>query len=352
MDQFPRFKVAAVQAAPIWQDREGSTEKACSLIAEAGRNGAQLVAFPEVWLPGYPSWAFLGTPLWGNEFFAELYANSVEIPSPTTARLCEAARQTAAYVVMGLNEKAGSTLYITQLLIDPEGNILGRHRKLKPTHAERTVYGQGDGSDLRVFDTALGRLGVLNCWEHLQPLIRYAMFSMDEQVHVASWPSFSLYRKQSYALSAEACMGASRQYALEGGCFVLAPVAITSKEIVDRLADTPERAELIEVGGGGSQIFAPDGSTVAGPGPWEDETILYAEIDLYDIARAKNFADPAGHYGRPDVLSLLWNRTPQVCVRDSLLEQNMAAQTQAEFDAGDSAEKMSADSKEGPSQGL
>lgn len=346
MDQFPRFKVAAVQAAPIWQDREGSTEKACSLIAEAGRNGAQLVAFPEVWLPGYPSWAFLGTPLWGNEFFAELYANSVEIPSPTTARLCEAARQAAVYVVMGLNEKAGSSLYITQLLIDPDGNMLGRHRKLKPTHAERTVYGQGDGSDLRVFDTALGRLGSLNCWEHLQPLIRYAMFSMDEQVHVASWPSFSLYRKQSYELSAEACMGASRHYALEGSCFVLAPVAITSKETVDRLADTPERAELIEVGGGGSQIFGPDGSTIAGPGPWEDETILYAEIDLYDIARAKNFADPAGHYARPDVLSLSWNRIPQACVRDSFLEQTMAAQTQAELDAGDSAEKTSADAKE------
>ena len=271
MDQFPKFKAAAVQAAPIWQDRERSADKACSLIAEAGRHGAQLVAFPEVWIPGYPSWAFLGTPLWGNEFFAELYANSVEIPSPTTASLCEAAKQAGAYVVMGMNEREGGTLYITQLLIDPEGNILGRHRKLKPTHAERTVYGQGDGSDLRVFDTPIGRLGALNCWEHLQPLMRYAMFSVGEQVHVASWPSFSLYRKQSYALGAEACMGASRQYALEGSCFVLAPVAITSQEMVDRLADTPERAELIEVGGGGSCIFGPDGTTIAGPGPWDEE---------------------------------------------------------------------------------
>ncbi|MBN1321222.1 MAG: carbon-nitrogen hydrolase family protein [Thermoleophilia bacterium] len=352
MDQFPKFKGAVVQAAPVWQDREGSTDKACSLIAEAGRNGARLVAFPEVWLPGYPSWAFLGTPLWGNEFFAELYANSVEIPSRTTAKLCEAARQAETYVVMGLNEKAGSSLYITQLLIDPEGNILGRHRKLKPTHAERTVYGQGDGGDLQVFDTPLGRLGSLNCWEHLQPLIRYAMFSMDEQVHVASWPSFSLYRRQSYALSAEACMGASGQYALEGGCFVLAPVAITSKETIARVADTPERAELIEVGGGGSRIFGPDGSTIAGPGPWEDETILYADIDLYDIARAKNFADPAGHYGRPDVLSLLWNRAPQVCVRYGLQEGPTTAQAVTELDAGDSAQKVPAESGERPSLGL
>ena len=331
-----QFKAAAVQAAPIFQDRERSAEKACSLIVEAGRHGARLIAFPEVWIPGYPSWAFLGTPLWGNEFFAELYANSVEIPSPTTASLCEAAKQAGAYVVMGMNEREGGTLYITQLLIDPEGNILGRHRKLKPTHAERTVYGQGDGSDLRVFDTTIGRLGALNCWEHLQPLMRYAMFSMGEQVHVASWPSFSLYRKQSYALGAEACMGASRHYALEGSCFVLAPVAITSQEMVDRLADTPERAELIEVGGGGSCIFGPDGATIAGPGPWDEETILYADIDLYDIARAKNFADPTGHYGRPDVLSLLWNRAPQACVREGSPEPPVGAGGRTEFDTSGS----------------
>lgn len=316
MDPFPKFKAAAVQAAPIWQNREASADKACALIAEAGREGARLIAFPEVWLPGYPSWAFLGTPLWQNDFFAELYANAVQIPSPTTDRLCQAARDAGAYVVMGLNERAGSTLYITQLLIDDDGAILGRHRKLKPTHAERTVYGQGDGSDLLVFDTAIGRLGALNCWEHLQPLIRHAMYSMGEQVHVSSWPSFSLYRKQSYALSAEPCMGASRQYALEGGCFVIAPVAITSQEMLDRVADTPERADLIEVGGGGSCIFGPDGSTVAGPAAWGEEAILYADIDLYDIARAKNFTDPVGHYSRPDALCLLWNRTPQRSVHE------------------------------------
>jgi aliphatic nitrilase len=157
----------------------------------------------------------------------------------------------------------------------------------------------------------------------MQPLIRHAMYSLGEQVHVASWPTFGLYRKQSYALSAEPCMGASRQYALEGSCFVVAPVAITSQEWVARLADTPERAELIEVGGGGSCIFAPDGSTLAGPGPWNEEVILYADLDLYDIARAKNFADPAGHYARPDVLRLLWDRTPQSSVQETSLSDGL-----------------------------
>ncbi|MCL5735790.1 MAG: carbon-nitrogen hydrolase family protein [Actinobacteria bacterium] len=314
MDSFPKFRAAVVQATPIWLDRERCTEKACALIAQAAVQGAQLIAFPEVWLPGFPWWAFLGPAHWGNNFFAELYANAVEIPSPTTDRLCKAAKDARAHVVIGVDERAGSTLYCTQLFIDSEGSIIGRHRKLKPTHAERTIWGQGDGSDLKVFDTPLGRLGGLNCWEHLQPLIRHAMFSLGEQVHVAAWPSFGLFRKYSYALGCEASMGASRHYALEGGCFVLAPVAVTSQEMVDRVADTAERADLIQVGGGGSMIFGPDGATLAGPAGDTEETILTADVDLYDIARAKNFADPTGHYARPDILSLLWDRTPQSSV--------------------------------------
>lgn len=316
MDTFPKFKAAVVQAAPIWLDREASTEKACGLIAQAGAQGAGLIAFPEAWLPGFPWWIFLGTPLWGNSFFAELYANSVTIPSPTTERLCRAAKDAGAYVVMGMDERAGSSLYCTQLFIDPDGHILGRHRKLKPTHVERSVWGEGDGSDLQVFDTPLGKLGGLNCWEHLQPLTRYAMYSLGQQIHVSGWPAFSLYRKYSYALGAEACIGASRQYALEGSCFVLAAVSVISKEMVERLADTPERADLIEVGGGASQIFGPDGATIAGPPGEDEEAIVTADIDLYDIARAKNFADPTGHYSRPDVLSLVMNRDPQLCVRE------------------------------------
>ncbi len=316
MDVFPKFKAAVVQAAPVWLDREATTDKACRLIEEAADEDVRLMAFPEAWLPGFPWWIFLGTPAWGNSFFAELYANSVEIPSPTTDRLCRAAREAGMYVVMGMDERAGSSLYCTQLFIDPDGRIMGRHRKLKPTHVERSVWGEGDGSDLRVFDTPLGKIGGLNCWEHLQPLTRYAMYSLGQQIHVAAWPAFSLYRKYAFALGAVASVGATRHYALEGGCFALMAVSLISKEMLERLADTPERADLIEIGGGASQIFGPDGATLAGPPREDEEAIVTAEIDLAEIARAKNFADPVGHYSRPDIFRLVVNRAPQPCVQE------------------------------------
>jgi nitrilase len=316
MDVFPKFKAGVVQAAPAWLDREATTDKACRLIQEAADDDVRLLAFPEAWLPGFPWWIFLGTPAWGNSFFAELYANSVEIPSPTTDRLCRAAKDAGMYVVMGVDERSGSSLYCTQLYIDPDGGIMGRHRKLKPTHVERSVWGEGDGSDLRVFDTPLGKIGGLNCWEHLQPLTRYAMYSLGQQIHIAAWPAFSLYRKYAFALGDVASVGATRHYALEGGCFALMAVSVISREMVERLADAPERADLIEIGGGASQIFGPDGATLAGPPREDEEAIVTAEVDLAAIARAKNFADPVGHYSRPDIFRLVVDRAPRPCVQE------------------------------------
>ena len=235
------------------------------------------------------------------------------------------------YVVMGMDERGGGSLYCTQLFIDPDGRIMGRHRKLKPTHVERSVWGEGDGSDLKVFETPLGKLGGLNCWEHMQPLTRYAMYSLGQQIHVASWPAFSLYRKYAYALGEVTNIGATRHYALEGSCFALAAVSVISKEMVERLADTPERADLIEVGGGASQIIGPDGATIAGPPREDEEALVTAEIDLREIAYAKNFADPVGHYSRPDIFRLVVNRAPQPCV------QEVTSFSAAEAAAGPSA---------------
>ena len=157
---------------------------------------------------------------------------------------------------------------------------MGRHRKLSPPMWNARYGARGDGSDLRLSDTPLGKIGGLNCWEHLQPLTRYAMYSLGQQIHIAAWPAFSLYRKYAFALGDVASVGATRHYALEGGCFALMAVSVISREMVERLADTPERADLIEIGGGASQIFGPDGATLAGPPREDEEAIVTAEVDL------------------------------------------------------------------------
>lgn len=310
-DTYPIVRVAAVQAAPAWLDRDAATAKAAALIAEAAAGGAQLVTFPEAWLPGYPWWIWLGSPAWGVPFFLELFANSVEIPSATTKALCDAAQEHRVHVVMGMDEKSGGSLYCTQLHIDASGEIVGRHRKLKPTHVERTIWGQGDGSDLFVLDTPFGKLGGLNCWEHVQPLLRYAMFSMGEQIHVGSWPSFCLYTQLAPALGPVANSAASRTYALEGQTFVIHTSAIVSESMLARLADTEERRALLQTGGGATEIFGPDGSTIAGPLPADQEGILFADLNLAMIPLAKMAHDPTGHYSRPDVTRLLFNSSPQ-----------------------------------------
>ena len=307
------YKVAVVQAAPVWLDLDATVEKTIALIEEAAAMGAKLIAFPETFVPGYPWNIWMGTPAWsiGRGFVQRYFDNSLAYDSPQADLLRRAAQRSNITVVLGLSERDGGSLYIAQWLIGPDGDTIARRRKLKPTHVERTVFGEGDGSDLAVFDRPdVGRLGALCCWEHLQPLSKYSMYAQNEQVHVASWPSFSLYDPVAHALGWEVNNAASKIYAVEGSCFVLAPCAIVSPAMIEEICDTPDKNALLHAGGGHAVIYGPDGAPLAEKLPPDQEGILYADIDLGKIGVAKQAADPAGHYSRPDVTRLLFNNKP------------------------------------------
>jgi nitrilase len=314
-------RVACVQAEPVWLDAEATVEKTLSLVSEAAGNGAQLVAFPETWVPGYPWWIWTGSPAWGMQFVPRYHANSIVVGEPLLDKVVAAAGEHAIDVVLGYSERAGGSLYMGQAIISREGRLLATRRKLKPTHVERSVFGEGDGSDLVVHDTAAGRVGALCCWEHLQPLTKYALYSMGEQIHVAAWPSFSVYRGAAYALGPEVNTAASQIYAVEGQCFVLAPCAIVGPAGLELFCDTPDKQGLLLQGGGFARIYGPDGRSLAEPLPEDAEGILYADCDFDMIAIAKSAADPVGHYARADATRLLLNRAPRRPVIEAAVAQ-------------------------------
>ena len=305
-----KVKVAVVQAAPVFMNLSACIDKAIGFIEKAAQEGASLVAFSECWFPGYPWWIWLSPVADNIKFFAQYHENSLVVGSPEFERLGQAAKDNGIYLSFGASERDYGSLYIAQFLFNDQGELLQGRRKLKPTHMERTVYGDGDGSDFDVIDSPIGRLGQLCCWEHLQPLSKYAMYSMHEQIHIAAWPSFSTY-SQAYALGAEANGVASQSYALEGQCFVLAPCGMISQDMYDLMVTNEAQANLIDVGGGYAQIYAPDGSPMCQPLPHDKEGMLFAELDFNAIAVAKSFADPVGHYSRPDVVRLMLNRKRQ-----------------------------------------
>jgi len=296
-DKYAKFTAAAVQAAPVFLDREATVEKACALIREAGKHGAELVVFPEAYIPAYCYWPkeHYGRRL-GIEASVKLYKNSVEIPGKESDLMCEAAREAGAYVVMGLNERDGGTLYNTMLFLSKEGKVMGKHRKLMPTYTERVVWGMGDGSDLRVFDTELGKLGGLICGEHLMTLSRYAMFAKGEQIHASSWPG-----RQGLLTTIDTM---NKSYALEGQVFVIVASWYLTPDMV------PDDFELKEHTPwdirGGSGIISPRGTYLAGP-LYDQEGIVYADIDMEMIIWAKVYVDVVGHYARPDVARLVLN---------------------------------------------
>lgn len=310
------YVAAAVQAEPAWLDVTAGTEKAVGLIAEAAGNGARLVAFPETWIPGYPHFLWLGPQAAGLQHVPAYHRNSIVVGDQHFQRLASAAAANDMTVVMGASERDKGSLYMSQFIFGADGSTIATRRKLKPTHVERALFGEGDGSNLAVHDVdGIGLLGALNCWEHLQPLTKYAMYGLGEQVHVASWPSFCLYRGGAHLLGEEVNMAASQMYAVEGGCYVLAATTVTGPAGMELFAQTDEQRALLDGGGGGcSRIYAPDGRLLTDPIPHDEEGIVYAEIDLAMIPIAKMAADPTGHYSRPDATRLIVDRRSRPAV--------------------------------------
>lgn len=322
------FLVAAVQAAPVFLDREATIRKTIDLIDQAASRGAKLIAFPECWVPGYPWWIWLDSPAWGMQFVAKYDQQAMSATGPEVERIAAAARDAQINVVMGFTEKAGGSLYIAQLIVGDDGKVIAARRKLKATHVERTVFGEGDGSDLKVHSTSIGRLGALCCWEHLSPLNKYALFAQNEEIHVGAWPSFSIYEGGAHALSSEVNTAVSQVYAVEGQCFVVAPCSVITPEMQDVLCDSEMKRQLLKLGGGSARIFGPDGRSLADPLAPDEEGLLLATLDPQQIALAKAAADPVGHYSRPDVVRLLFNPEPQRRVQrfTSGFEENDAAE--------------------------
>jgi predicted amidohydrolase len=304
-DQYPKFKAAAVQTSPVFLNREATTEKACRLIHEAGRNGARLVAFPETFIPGYPYWIWLDSPLKYSDWFTRLFNEAVEIPSPTTDALCQAARAADIYVVMGVNEKIATnmgTMWNTNVVIDRHGTILGTHRKLVPTFAEKMIWSRGDGSGMRVWKTDIGNLGTLACGENSNTLARYALLAQGEQVHVANYPSLGLGSKLGQNTWIHLRAGA---HSCEGKLFTVVSTSTVGQDIVDMLGDTEEHRKFLTDANAYSAIYGPNGEVLASIEG--EEGIIYADIDIELEISRKQWHDIIGHYTRMDVLSLNLN---------------------------------------------
>jgi len=294
-DRLAVFKAAAVQAAPVYLDREASVEKACSLIEEAGKNGAQLIVLPEVFIPGGPYWAWHLPMVDGLKFSVELYQNSVEIPSASTIRLGEAARKAGAYVVIGVNERSGTTIYNTLIFFDRNGRIFGTHRKFKGTGSEKLVWGDGDGSTHKVYDTELGKMGGLICGEHLMVLPGYTLAAMGEQVHIAAWVGFA----SSVVYDTEIC---SRFHAVTYNTHV-----ICSQSVVDESVRRKIGSDRVKLGNAWSGIIeAGTGRMIAGPIPPDQEGIIYGECDLNKAIPFYFMRDATGHY-RPKQFRVLFD---------------------------------------------
>lgn len=303
------MQATAVHEPPVYYDLHGSLERGAQIISQAASDGSSLVVFPEAWLPGYVDfvWAFTPTNNHEGEFpaaYRRLWDNAVDLSRDTLAPIREAAKEAGAVVVLGVQEKSGGTLFNTAVVIDADGTIRHTHRKLMPTNAERQVWGFGDGSTLKVVDTAVGRIGTLLCWENYMPMARMALYAQNMEILCSPTADTS----DSWHVTMQ-------HIAKEGGCAVVGTCLCMRLEHVPE--DMPGREKLEAWGEwfmpGNASIVAPGGRVIAGP-VQEKIGLVHGEIDLGEIAEARRTFDVSGHYSRPDVFTLKVNQSHNVPV--------------------------------------
>lgn len=318
MMRYPAFRVAAAHVAPIFLDVARTVDKACAVIEEAARHGAQLVAFPEAYVPAFPVWSAVRAPIHNHEFFRALAANAIRVPGPELARVAAAARACGVLVSLGFNEGTTASvgcIWNANVLIADDGAILNHHRKLVPTFFEKLVWASGDGAGLRVCETRLGRIGVLICGENTNPLARYTLMAQGEQVHVSTyppvWPTKDPKTGGNYDLASAIRIRAGA-HAFEAKAFNVVVAGFMDEAMRDAVAEgDPEVARILESSPRGvSMVLDPTGEVVAGPLS-DREDLLYADIDLARCVEPKQYHDVVGSYNRFDVFTLTVNRAAQ-----------------------------------------
>jgi nitrilase len=314
MDYSRTIKAAAVQLSPVLYSQSGTMEKVLKAIDKAAIEGAELIVFPETFVPYYPYFSFVLPPVLMGQAHMKLYEEAVAIPGPVTEAIAQAAKKHQMVIVLGVNERDRGSLYNTQLIFDANGDCVLKRRKLTPTYHERMIWGQGDGSGLQVCDTAVGRVGALACWEHYNPLARYSLMAQHEQIHCGQFPGSLV--GDIFGEQTEVTM---RHHALESGCFVVNSTGWLAPEQVEQIVPNESLRKVLK-GGCYTAIISPEGVHLCEP-IREGEGMAIATLDFSLITKRKRMMDSVGHYARPDLLQLKLQALPYAVI-DSVETSN------------------------------